>query len=201
MYRRIVVPFVMGLMQRRTTAEYRNVLQVIKNQVRNLTHHRWAPQDVICDFEKALHTALETDLPQTRIRGCYFHFNQSLWRRVQEFGLVRAYRINNRTKKIIRKVMAVGFLPTAIVALNFRALAARRSTQRAIQRYPALRNWLDYVDMTYINPINSFPIPSWNVYDRDMDRNTKKYVIQYIKCLQLLRERSKNNVRFSRANR
>ena len=48
---------------------------------------RWSPEKVLTDFEMALINAFETKLPNIRTTGCYFHFCQSLWRKVQELGL------------------------------------------------------------------------------------------------------------------
>ena len=70
---------------------------------------------VVSYYEQSLIAAVETELPNTRISGCYFHFGQNLWRRVQSLGLARDYRQNRRLKKTIRKVIAIGYLPMALV--------------------------------------------------------------------------------------
>jgi hypothetical protein len=67
----------------------------------------------------ATFAAVETELPNARISGCYFHFGQNLWRRVQSLGLARDYRQNKRLKKTIRKVIAIGYLPMALVRALF----------------------------------------------------------------------------------
>jgi hypothetical protein len=89
-------------------------------------HRRWNPQNAVCDFEVALVTALQTELPQTRVRGCYFHFAQSLWRKVTELGLVTNYRDNSndgrRLRKIVQKTMTIGFLPALIISRTFQVM-------------------------------------------------------------------------------
>lgn len=165
-----VLPLVVATMTNREVGDYRQVLQVLKQEVRRVTHHRWNPRNIVCDFEQALITAVETDLPASTIEGCYFHFNQSLWRHVCEFGLTRPYRIDERLKRLIRKVMAIGFLPVAIVRNNFLLLWNSNLTRRLVQRYPELMEFLEYVFNTYIN--GRFPIPLWNVYERNMDCRT-----------------------------
>jgi hypothetical protein len=149
---------------------------VIKQRVLEITH-RWSPTHVICDFEKAVRTALTREVRTPRIRGCYFHVKQSLWRKVQELGLVPAYKNQRRVEKIIRRVMAIGFLPTAVVALNFQELLNHEPrTQRAIRRHPNLRRWFMYVDRTYIMDRSDFPVPTWNAFDRDMDVRTNNHM-------------------------
>ena len=63
--------------------EYRQTLQAVKQNVRRASRHRWRPHLVISDYEQSLIAAVETELPNARISGCYFHFGQHLWRRVQ----------------------------------------------------------------------------------------------------------------------
>ena len=48
----------------------------------------WSPTTVVMDFEMALKNAFEEELDDdTTIKMCYFHFCQSLWRKIQELGL------------------------------------------------------------------------------------------------------------------
>ena len=46
------------------------------------------PHSILCDYEKGLHIALHSIFPSATIRGCYFHFKQVLWRKMQAFELV-----------------------------------------------------------------------------------------------------------------
>ena len=43
----------------------------------------------------------------------------SLWRKVQELGLARAYMHNRRVKRLIRKVRVIGHLPLVVVRMSF----------------------------------------------------------------------------------
>jgi len=70
-------------------SQYRQTLQVVKQNVRRISRHRWRPHLVILDYEQSLIAAVETELPNSRISGCYFHFGQNLWRREQSLGLAR----------------------------------------------------------------------------------------------------------------
>jgi len=66
-------------------------LQVVKQNVKRISRHRWRPHLVVSDCEQSLIAAVETELPNSRISGCYFHFGQTLWGRVQSLGLARDY--------------------------------------------------------------------------------------------------------------
>ncbi|KAF0719629.1 MULE domain-containing protein [Aphis craccivora] len=45
------------------------------------------PDTIMIDFEKAVMSAILKTFPVTKIRGCFFHFTQSVWRHVQQAGL------------------------------------------------------------------------------------------------------------------
>ena len=165
-----VIPLVDVLMENKGIGHYRQVLAAISRHVRRVTHHRWRPRMVICDFEQALITAVETDLPHAQVKGCYFHFTQNLWRRIQELGLAGPYHRDRDLRKCLRKVMAIGYLPLALVQMNFNLLRAARRTNNLINRYPALMDFFAYVMNTYVN--GTFPPALWSVYDRNMDVRT-----------------------------
>ena len=122
-YRNRVLCFANCLMTGRTVGDCRHML-------RNITGHRWWPRRVVCDFEQALIAAVETKFGHAQISGCCFHFCQSLWRTVQSLGLTADYRRHRRLKKCIRKVMAIGYLPLAVVRQNLQLLRTSRSTVR-----------------------------------------------------------------------
>ncbi|XP_063599694.1 uncharacterized protein LOC134776006 [Penaeus indicus] len=140
-----------------------------------------SPRTVICDFEQALINAVETELPNVTVRGCYFHFTQNLWKRVQALGLTGHYRLNRHLRRCIRKVMSLGYLPMPILQMNFNLLRNARRTRNLINRYPALMDFFAYVSNTYVN--GTFTPILWNVYERDMDMRTNNNVESYHRVL------------------
>lgn len=164
----------MALLTTKEAGAYRQLLQHLKRRVRNTTHHRFSPEKVVCDFEMGLKNAIETELPNTRVVGCYFHFCQSLWRKIQELGLSRTYRRRRHVRMLLRKLMAIGYLPVNIVRQNFNMIQTERRTRRLIGRYPAIQEFLNYFRNTYID--GQFPIALWNVFERGMDCRTNNIV-------------------------
>ena len=128
----------------------------------------------MCDFEQALQSAVETELPNTRICICYFHFCKSLWRKVSDLGLSTPYGRNSRLKKCIRKFMALAHLPVPLVRQNFGLLSTASSTRRLMNRYPALFDFIRYLESNYIS--GQYKVKRWNVYDRDIDTRTNNHV-------------------------
>ncbi|KAK3720985.1 hypothetical protein QZH41_018542 [Actinostola sp. cb2023] len=120
-------------------------------------------KQVTVDFEKALWKALKSVLPEVKIQGCAFHWTRAVWRKVQEYGLQTAYSQNDGVYQLIRKVMALPFLPTDQIPLMF----ARLSIQA---QAPALRNLMDYVKRQWVES-SMFPPKDWSVYGQPVRTN------------------------------
>lgn len=173
LYQGRCIVLVMALLVDKTVASYRQVLATVKDKTRELTdNQRFRPRKVVIDMEMSLLVALETEFPRARISACYFHFCQALWRKVQELGLTRPFRRDERLRIMIEKIMAIGYLPPQIVRTNLDLLlAAERRLQR---RYPALTDFLTYFRNNYMDGMLRPSI--WNVYRRNMDTRTNNYV-------------------------
>jgi hypothetical protein len=110
-----VIPLAFILVTGKSTAQYVQILQHLKQEVIRLTNNPLNPGRIILDFEMSMMNALQMEFPTSALSGCYFHFNQSLWRHIQQIGLARDYQQDRRLNKVIRRVMAIGFLPTLLV--------------------------------------------------------------------------------------
>lgn len=118
-YRRWVLALGMCMVTGKREDQYRYILQEIKRGVLDATGTPFTPHMVITDFEVGLINAIRTELPNARSRGCYFHFCQSLWRKITELGLKAAYNVDPLLKRVVGKILSLGHLPAAHVAMNF----------------------------------------------------------------------------------
>ena len=169
-----VLPLVTALMTGKTIGQYRQVIQSVKTALRRNTGHRFRPGSINCDFEQAILSACETELPGSTVQGCYFHFTQNMWKKVQELGLSADYRTDERLRKCLRKFFALGYLPLPLVRMNFVLHAQSRRTRRLCRRYPDLTAFITYMQANYID--GNFPPALWNVHTRDMDTRTNNHV-------------------------
>ncbi len=174
-----VIPLVGVLMNGKTIGQYRQVFQTLKTNVRQTTGHRLKPKRIVCDFEIALISSVETEIPGARICGCLFHFRQSLFRKLKELGLGQAYRQDQNFKAAVAKFMSMGFLPVQLVRHNFVMFSTSRAFIRLCMQYPSLNLFVRYIDNTYI--VGRFPPPIWNVYMRTRRNRSNNYVEGYVK--------------------
>lgn len=47
-----------------------------------LQHISQRPKSITIDYEKAVENVVKRKLPMTTVNGCFFHFKQSLWKKI-----------------------------------------------------------------------------------------------------------------------
>jgi len=60
--------------------------------INELDDTNWAPDYTILNFEMAAISVVSQMCPTSKVRGCCFHFNQSMFRKAQELGFQHRYQ-------------------------------------------------------------------------------------------------------------
>ena len=154
-------PLVYCLLPGKSRSVYDKCFSIIGDKVNNLG---FLPvvQRITTDFELALIQAAEAQFPGATSKGCFFHFSQAVWQRVQQLGLQQAYRTDPSMSKFVSKIVALSFCPVRFVRVSWIAIKANA---------PLLTNVDDlceYFENTWLN--GDFPLRSWNHYDTDGPR-------------------------------
>lgn len=103
------IPIVYALLQNKTKETYKELLLVIKSYCSSVI-------SISIDFERAMIHAIEEIFDdEVCIQLCFFHLNQSIWRKVQELGLVVKYKENQQFKLAVKLISALAFLPVNII--------------------------------------------------------------------------------------
>lgn len=89
-------------MSDKTEASYLVVFDLIKTRT-----SQWKPEKVHVDFEIAPTNALKSIFPNITIRGCFFHFKQSICRKDKELNLK-----GNIYRKIVNLCSVLPLLPS-----------------------------------------------------------------------------------------
>jgi len=105
-----------------------------------------AVSKMVIDLEADMWRAIARVYSLVKIMGCCFHWCQCVWsecgsemsvnrlyiRRIQEFGLVTAYRSNHGTMKLYKQLMALSmalsYLPSEHIPAVFDALCVKATT-------------------------------------------------------------------------
>ena len=118
---------------------------------------------VVYECEKL--QAIGETFPNITVKGCFFHFSQSIYRRVQAASLQSKYRNEDEFSIKIRMIPALAFLPINNVAEAFETLEEVMPAEA--------QPILDYFEDTYIGRLRRrnrrapwFPISMWNMHER-----------------------------------
>lgn len=77
------------------------------------------PQFILTDFERAAINAANTKFQGAQNKGCLFHLAQSVYRKIQSFGLAIRYGTDEDFSLLIRQIPALAFLPPTDIPAAF----------------------------------------------------------------------------------
>ncbi|CAF3647696.1 unnamed protein product [Rotaria socialis] len=149
-----VIPVVSCLLQRKSTATYKKMINKIVEFAPT-----WSPRTIMLGFEKAVANVLSNNFPQACLSGCYFHLRQKQ-------GLQKRYEDDVGFAHGIHKVAALAFINPNDVINAFADLSTHLGD--------GFQSMLDYFEDTYIARFRAngsrarplFNIEYWNVYER-----------------------------------
>ncbi|CAF4355042.1 unnamed protein product [Rotaria magnacalcarata] len=132
------------------------------------------PTRITCDYELATINAFRTIVNGVQICGCFFHYAQSFWRKIQELGLIRLVNLSNarrssRFSNEARKDTKEWFLAAIGLALIPPNLVEKIWTEAMDEKMPSHRSCVkfnDYMVSTYVDITSPrYPIELWNAND------------------------------------
>ena len=156
--RGITVPLVYCLLPSRERDTYQRMMELLKREAANL-NLVLQPQIVQIDFEAATLAAIRLCFPNSRIRGCLFHYGQAIWRKTQSLGLAARYKEDPAFNRFVRRALGLPFLPPHLIddvwleALN----EVDDDEAEQLKNYITL-NWVD-------NLTARFPNEVWSHHD------------------------------------
>ncbi|KAL4098980.1 hypothetical protein QTP88_023483 [Uroleucon formosanum] len=68
------------------------------------------PSSIIIDFKQPFILAFKDVFPNSEIKGCFFYFQQCIWRKIQENGLQNMYAEDVEFSLQIRHLCALAFV-------------------------------------------------------------------------------------------
>jgi hypothetical protein len=109
------VPVLYSFLPNKTKSTY----TLLFNELRNITlKHDLVlnPKFISIDFEKGAIGALKNVFPNSKIKGCNFHYNQCIFRKIQEIGLQQDYYNSSdddptSVKRLVQETGALAFMP------------------------------------------------------------------------------------------
>ncbi|KAL3683227.1 hypothetical protein R1sor_001249 [Riccia sorocarpa] len=162
-----VFPLVFILLPNKQKESYIRAMRLLLEK-----NPRLDPETIMIDFEIAEINAFKNVFPSARLRGCYFHFGQCIWRKIQSLGpLLKRYQEDATFAFIVKKLNVLAFLPPVDIERGFEMLVDRQNAS-------LLSPLLDYFQDTWVGrPMRygrtrhapTFAVQLWNQYHKTLE--------------------------------
>ncbi|KII67552.1 hypothetical protein RF11_08392 [Thelohanellus kitauei] len=165
-----VVPVLYAIMPNKRQQTYEELMNILHQHVPQINVIR-----IVSDFEIAALNAIRHHFPSAIISGCFYHFSQSIWRKIQsEDPLLSQYRSDPDNQIYIKMLLALAFVPIDDVISAFEVY---QSLDYVISNSDILNPLLDYFEDNYIGRFTAnnlrrqppFPINIWNMFDATLN--------------------------------
>ncbi|CAF4407741.1 unnamed protein product, partial [Rotaria magnacalcarata] len=151
-------PLVFSLCEHKSYETYKLIILVLKIATGNLKLD-WKPIYWMSDYEGGLTKAITKELPNTLLLGCAFHYNQAIYRNIQNKGLQEAYQNIEIVRQILRQLMALAFIPSDQIKILYddviRPQLSNVPTRPASLRNN-LRSFFKYYESFWLTMIDKF---------------------------------------------
>ncbi len=150
MHHNEMLPLVYALLPTKDGATYSRMLTCLDTKLARMGLVL-NPQIVVLDFKNAAHNAWTTARPNNppHIRGCFFHFSQCLWRKLQMLHLQQLYNTEMAFQSWAKMILALPLFPTYEVENEFQHLVQIAPVGIA----PTLPQFLNYIQTFWIDDI------------------------------------------------
>lgn len=168
------VPVVLALLPNRTQITYERLFDALKNLQPGL-----APVSIMTDYERAAINVMRTAFPTARQSGCFFHFKQCIYRRIQAIPeLLRMYTTDETFALQLNCLGALAFVPPEDVVVAYEELV---NSEFYVDHAEQLLDILEYMDKTWIGRLMRggrrrqalYPIEIWNQH-QNVEMNLHK---------------------------
>ncbi|XP_078533371.1 uncharacterized protein LOC144819280 [Lissotriton helveticus] len=168
-----VVPLVYSLLPDKQSATYTEFLTVIKEKTSGKS-----PRKIIIDFELTMINVINKLYVDTQIQGCFFHFSQAYWRKLQKTSLVTDYCSDSKLQFELKKLTALCFVPPESVDEYYTAIS---ESEYYVENEEKLASLLNYFEDTWIGHLSRsgrrrkprFHVEGWNCYSTCLEGGAK----------------------------
>ena len=102
---------------------------------------------------------LSCSFPTATVNGCFYHFTQAIWRKIQQLGLQVSYQEEESIRKFFRKVISLALVPPHYLRLGWPGLKAGAPDDDRVAQF---------TETTWLN--GHYHITEWSVYNEDGPR-------------------------------
>ena len=158
-----------ALLPNKTRAIYVEILTALRDTLVADFGDVGPARTFLVDFEMAAIQAINIVFPDSRVKGCSFHFRQAVYRRVQHEGLTAHYENESSPlRRWIRQILSLTALPEFAVPLAWSWLHVPPYVD-TVTNVKAMA-LAAYFQSTWLQ--GDFPVSLWSHYDNNGPRTT-----------------------------
>ena len=121
------IPVCFVLMARRRKLDYKQVFEAFVELATGIDGTPPKVEKIMLDFEAAMWTSLremmnDNTFPTVQLKGCLFHFNQALFKKILGVGLKDEYYKDIGTQYILQQLLCLPLLPAEKIVAQFNRL-------------------------------------------------------------------------------
>lgn len=141
---------------------YIMAFNMVKSCLSNIGVKKLSALYCIMDFEVALRNSFQKVFgKKISLKGCHFHFGQSLWRYVQNNGMRIPFctKGNECLVDLVRSAIALAFVPLGRFKEAFGVLKKKsKAMPKKFQKFGS--SFIKYLEDWWVN--GNYPIETWN---------------------------------------
>lgn len=124
------------------------------------------------DFESGLLPSIGDQFPNVEVKGCHFHFCQSIFRRIEKLGLLREYKDveNQNFRRFVKMVFAIAFISPEDITDVFNGHVDINAPAE-LRNQRNFRAFVGYLRNTWMAENSKYPPRMWSVHGLQ-DRRT-----------------------------
>ena len=107
-------PLLFALLPGKTQAVYSQLLTKLKASMADL-QLQLVPTTIFMNFETAAQNTTRTVFPGITVKGCFFHYTQTIWRNTQHTGLQVTYINNEDIRQLVRRAAVLPLVPMDLI--------------------------------------------------------------------------------------
>jgi len=130
---------------------------------------RSEPDYFMLDLERAMIAAIEEVIPRADTVICSFHWKQCILREVSLKGLKTLMNNNDNFDTLVSLIYVLPYVPPRDLLTVWRVVIMAEYNAWKEQYPPAVKNYLDYIQRTYVGTKTrgpAFAHNAWSLYDR-----------------------------------
>ena len=142
------------------TGKSEELYQAVLSKIQEILPE-FQPQIEMSDWEQAARNAFKTLFIGIKLQGCWFHYTQRIWKKVQKVNLATTYTNNGAFQNYLRCIMALPFLPPDEIQPTYEQITTQNLNLEKHQMDSVEKLKL-FVRRRWINPVLPEELSVWH---------------------------------------